>query len=79
MRFHCLQCPNGYSSMDELRKHLTNCHPNRLPFFCERSIEKCNNNAPQSSPESVVIQFWGDINRHVKMIDASVVKSFAPQ
>lgn len=79
MKFHCLQCPLGYSNMNDLRKHLTNCHPNKLPFFCERSIEKCNFDVPQSSPESVVIQFWGDIMRHVKMINANAAQAGAPQ
>lgn len=79
MKFHCLQCPLGFTNMNDLLKHLINCHPNKLPFFCERSIDKCNYDVPQSSPESVVIQFWGDIMRHVKMISANAVQSVAPQ
>lgn len=61
MRFHCVQCPTGFGSMNELRKHLIDCHANKLPFFCERSLEKLNSTASQSSPESVVLQFMGVI------------------
>lgn len=56
MQAQCVFCKFGATTFDAIKEHLVDCHPSKLPLFCERSQES---NVSPSSIDSVPIRYIG--------------------